>query len=122
MIDTELNELARALIAATDRLESQDFRDRQERFLAIEAERNALAESLEADENAVVRAQEALQAHLASGQASYAAGLESPPAATTDDPDGILEPEPVDVSKYLRAFPEDDEYSTPRANGAHTEN
>lgn len=107
MIDTELNELARALIAATDRLESEDFKARQARFLEIETERNTLAESLEADEAAVVRAQEALQAHLASGQASCAADLESPPAATTDDPDGIF------------TLPPEDEYQSARANGAY---
>lgn len=122
MIDQELDHLARALIAATDRLESEDFKSRQARYLEIEAERNSLAESLEADESAVLRAQEALQAHLSSGQASYAADLETLPESAAGDPDGILEPEPVDASKYLRAFPEDDEYATPRANGAHTEN
>lgn len=64
MIDETLARLSRDLIAASDKLDSEDFKQRQARFIALEAERAQLAESLEADEAAVVAAQTALQHHV----------------------------------------------------------
>ena len=119
MIDNELDQLSRALIAATDRLNSQDFKDRQARLVAIEgeieaasiehermrqkilgewnqthnrltAERDAAAAELEAEERAVEKAQAALQQHVA--------------------------------VTYLDAAVETEaEFSTPRRNGAYTD-
>lgn len=94
MLDPELDQLSRALIAATDRLNSEDFRSRQARLVAIEDEaeaasvlheerrqqilaefreatgrlqdeRDTLSATLEADERAVEAAQDALTAHVA---------------------------------------------------------
>jgi hypothetical protein len=116
MIDETLSRLSRALIAASDKLASEDFLTRQARFVEIEAERAALAESLEADEAAVVDAQEALQAHFA-GCATPAAPEPETPA---DDPSEST----VDVEKYFRPIfgaEEVNEFSSSRANGAYTE-
>jgi hypothetical protein len=112
MIDHELDQLSRALIAATDRLNSEDFRERQERFLALEAERNTLAESLEADEAAVVSAQEALQRHVMGGNTQW-------PPLFDDQPADVIE-ETVDVEQYFRPhFGEPaTEFETAKANGA----
>lgn len=93
MIDQELDQLSRALIAATDRLNSDDFRARQARLVQIEEEieaasirheeqrqqiladfnatryrlideRDAQAEVLEAEEKAVEAAQAALTSYV----------------------------------------------------------
>jgi hypothetical protein len=65
MIDNELDQLSRALIAATDRLNSQDFKDRQAKYVQMEQEFLALGSELEAEERAVEKAQVALQQHVA---------------------------------------------------------
>ena len=115
MIDETLSRLSRELIAASDKLASDDFRQRQARFVEIEAERAALAESLEADEAAVVAAQEALQAHFA-GSATQAAPEPEVPA---DEPTESV----VDVEQYFRPIfgTQADEFSSSRANGAYAE-
>lgn len=141
MIDNELDQLSRALIAATDRLNSQDFKDRQARLVAIEGEietasiehermrqkilgewnqtynrltgeRDAVAAELEAEERAVEKAQAALQQHV---------------AVTYLDAD-LGEPEPAAEEELFGTDPhfaivdaESDEFSSPRANGAYTD-
>lgn len=116
MIDETLAKLSRDLIAASDKLNSDDFKTRQARFVEIEAERQSLAESLEADEAAVVAAQEALQAHFKSSATSAAPEPEAPAEPPSEDV--------VDVAQYFRPIfgqAEPDEFSSSRANGAYTE-
>ena len=116
MIDDTLTRLSRTLIAASDKLASEDFLTRQARFVEIEAERQSLAESLEADEAAVVAAQEALQAHFA----ALATPASPEPETPADDPSEST----VDVEQYFRPVfgqTEPDEFSSSRANGAYTE-
>lgn len=119
MIDTELDQLSRALIAATDRLNSEDFRDRQSRYIRDELALRELAEGLEADERAVEAAQEALTAHVA---VNYLEGAEYRSEPTESD-DELFEgtgwdipgtPEPL-VSPIST---EEDEYASAKANGA----
>lgn len=118
--DLELAELSRALVAAHERLNSDDFLARQARLVALESEleatlarlkaemadaearmgeeRRQLAASLEADERAVEIAQAAMYEHCA----QYLEGADLRGPSVPDD--AIL-------------FSED-EYSSARANGA----
>ena len=116
MIDTTLAKLSRDLIAATDKLDSPDFRERQSRFVALEAERQTLAESLETDEAAVMAAQSALQAHLT---ASATPAAPEPEIAASDVPEPVIE----HVPGWAGIFAEQqaDEFSSSRANGAYPE-
>ena len=141
MIDPELDQLSRALIAATDRLNSEDFRDRQSRYVRDELALRELAEGLEADEKAVEDAQAALTAHvsriyLASDLAQTAEDddegvpLNSRPYHNTAGPvfvpgatyyQGVQIINPDDELFNVRALPEDDdtpEESTARSAGA----
>jgi hypothetical protein len=140
MIDNELDQLSRALIAATDRLNSQDFKDRQAKYVQMEQEFLTLGNELEAEEVAVERAQHALTQHIAR---NYLEGADlNEPAAEeelfgTDPHFAVLDaPDPASVAdeerqegwdKYFRQAgykpyePETDEFSTPRANGAYTD-
>jgi sulfur carrier protein ThiS len=113
MIDLELSRLAGALRAAEDTLNSPDFASKQARLVSLEtevqdalarldAERETLAAALEGDEAAYEDAQNELTSYIAR---NYLTDV------IADDDDDILEP--------IRAVPEpDDEFSTPRANGA----
>jgi hypothetical protein len=117
MIDPTLSRLAGALRTAEDTLNSEDFSSRQtwlvqleqearDTIARIEAEREALAAGLEADEAAYENAQNALTAYIA---ANY---LESV---------GTNEPDDDDMFEPIRAVEPEDEFSTPRANGAYSE-
>lgn len=137
MIDNELDQLSRALIAATDRLNSQDFQDRQARYVALEQEVRELGEELEAEEHAVERAQAALTRHI---QANYLEGSHrtadepqesddepTPYIATSgtplNDPDPVFSEDDADELFGITPLPnEEDEYQTARANGAYTDN
>lgn len=115
MIDLELSRLAGALRAAEDTLNSADFASKQARLVSLEtevqdalarldAERETLAAALEGDEAAYEDAQVALTTYIA---ANY---LESV---------GTNEPDERELFEPIRAVNEpDDEFSTPRANGA----
>jgi uncharacterized protein YukE len=115
MIDLELSRLAGALRAAEDTLNSPDFASKQARLVSLEtevqdalarldAERETLAAALEGDEAAYEDAQNELTRYIALNYLSDT-------LSEDDDDDDILEP--------IRAVPEpDDEFSTPRANGA----
>lgn len=107
MIDNELDQLSRALIAATDRLNSQDFQDRQANYLRLEQEASELATQLEAEERAVEKAQDALQRYVA---VTYLNAADEP----TESDDALFESDPVPAY----AEQGDDEFSTPRAAGA----
>ena len=107
MIDPELDQLSRALIAATDRLNSEDFRDRQSRYVRDELALRELGEGLEADERAVEAAQEALTAHVA---ANYLEGAEYRSEPTESD-DALFE----DITPLAS---EEDEYATAKLAGA----
>jgi hypothetical protein len=107
MIDVELIELGRALMLAAERLDSEDFRARQARLREIEAEHVSLAEGLEADEAAVMRAQEAIQTHF----------LRAEIDAVLDDDTPF--PECVEAAPEIVVI--EDEYATPRPNGADGE-
>ena len=118
MIDNELDQLSRALIAATDRLNSQDFKDRQAKYVQLEQEFLALGSELEAEEAAVERAQKALTWHVA----RYLEGVDR----VEDD---MFEPDPPFVPA-LGTGPEgsampfailDDEYASAKSNGALTD-
>lgn len=85
MTDQELDQLARALIAATDRLNSPDFQDRQAKYVQMEQEFLALGSELEAEERAVERAQAALQRHVA---VTYLDAADEP----SEDDDGLFAP------------------------------
>lgn len=114
MIDLELSRLAGALRAAEDALNSPDFAAKQARLVSLEtevqdalarldAERETLAASLEGDEAAYEDAQNELTSYIARNYLSD--------TLSEDEDDDLLEP--------IRAVPEpDDEFSTPRANGA----
>jgi hypothetical protein len=114
MIDLELSRLAGALRAAEDTLNSPEFSAKQSRLVSLEtevqdalarldAERETLAAALEGDEAAYEDAQNELT--------SYIARKHLTDVIADDDDDDILEP--------IRAVPEpEDEFSTPRANGA----
>jgi uncharacterized protein YhaN len=114
MIDLELSRLAGALRAAEDTLNSADFAAKQSRLVSLEtevqdalarldAERETLAAALEGDEAAYEDAQNELTRYIALNYLSD--------TLSEEDDDDILEP--------IRAVPEpDDEFSTPRANGA----
>jgi uncharacterized protein YhaN len=114
MIDLELSRLAGALRAAEDTLNSADFASKQARLISLEqevqdalarldAERETLAAALEGDEAAYEDAQNELTRYIALNYLSD--------KLSEEDDDDILEP--------IRAVPEpDDEFSTPRANGA----
>jgi uncharacterized protein YhaN len=114
MIDLELSRLAGALRAAEDTLNSPDFASKQSRLVSLEqevqdalarldAERETLAAALEGDEAAYEDAQNELTRYIALNYLSD--------TLSEEDDDDILEP--------IRAVPEpDDEFSTPRANGA----
>jgi len=114
MIDLELSRLAGALRAAEDTLNSPDFAAKQSRLVSLEtevqdalarldAERETLAAALEGDEAAYEDAQNELTRYIALNYLSD--------TLSEKDDDDILEP--------IRAVPEpDDEFSTPRANGA----
>ena len=114
MIDHELSRLAGALRAAEDTLNSADFAAKQSRLISLEtevqdalarldAERETLAAALEGDEAAYEDAQNELTRYIALNYLSD--------TLSEEDDDDILEP--------IRAVPEpDDEFSTPRANGA----
>ena len=78
MIDPELDQLSRALIAATDRLNSEDFRERQSRYVRDELALRELAEGLEADEKAVEDAQAALTAHISANYVAVGVAKEPP--------------------------------------------
>ena len=138
MIDNELDQLSRALIAATDRLNSQDFKDRQAKYVQMEQEFLTLGSELEAEERAVEKAQAALQQHVA---VTYLDAAVEP----ADSDDGLFEvegsskvgttawyeniaasklhvPTPDEELQYaLRNAGSEDEFSTPRANGAYTD-
>ena len=124
MIDPELDQLSRALIAATDRLNSEDFRDRQSRYVRDELALRELGEGLEADERAVEAAQEALTAHVA---ANYLEGAEYRSEPTESD-DGLFEApaqawrENIEDPRHpdwVTALPsEEDEYATAKLAGA----
>ena len=116
MIDNTLAKLSRDLIAATDTLASEDFLTRQARFVEIEAERAALAESLETDEAAVMAAQSALQAHL---MASATFAAPEPEIAASDVPEPVIEHAPGWAGIF--AEQQADEFSSSRANGAYPE-
>jgi hypothetical protein len=114
MIDVELIELGRALMLAAERLDSDDFRARQARLREIEAEHVLLAEGLEADEAAVMRAQEAIQAHYLKAEAEVILNDDTPfPECVADLAMFDELPEPIVAI--------DDEYATPRPNGADGE-
>ena len=113
MIDVELSRLAGALRAAEDALNSPEFASKQARLVSLEtevqdalarldAERETLAAALEGDEAAYEDAQADLTRYIARNYLS-----DTP---TGDDDDDLLEP--------IRAVEPDDEFSTPRANGA----
>jgi uncharacterized protein YhaN len=114
MIDLELSRLAGALRAAEDTLNSADFASKQSRLVSLEqevqdalarldAERETLAAALEGDEAAYEDAQNELTRYIALNYLSD--------KLSEEDDDDILEP--------IRAVPEpEDEFSTPRANGA----
>jgi uncharacterized protein YhaN len=114
MIDLELSRLAGALRAAEDTLNSADFASKQSRLVSLEqevqdalarldAERETLAAALEGDEAAYEDAQNELTRYIALNYLSD--------TLSEEDDDDILEP--------IRAVPEpEDEFSTPRANGA----
>ena len=114
MIDQELSRLAGALRAAEDTLNSPDFASKQARLVSLEtevqdalarldAERETLAAALEGDEAAYEDAQNELTRYIALNYLSD--------TLSEEDDDDLLEP--------IRAVPEpDDEFSTPRANGA----
>jgi uncharacterized protein YhaN len=114
MIDLELSRLAGALRAAEDTLNSADFASKQSRLVSLEqevqdalarldAERETLAAALEGDEAAYEDAQNELTRYIALNYLSD--------TLSEEDDDDILEP--------IRAVNEpDDEFSTPRANGA----
>ena len=122
MIDNELDQLSRALIAATDRLNSEDFRDRQSRYVRDELALRELGEGLEADERAVEAAQEALTAHVA---ANYLEGAEYRSEPTESD-DGLFDEEAANIwqvagtdEPFVSALPnEEDEYATAKLAGA----
>jgi uncharacterized protein YukE len=114
MIDLELSRLAGALRAAEDTLNSPEFSAKQSRLVSLEtevqdalarldAERETLAAALEGDEAAYEDAQNELTRYIALNYLSD--------TLSEEYDDDILEP--------IRAVPEpDDEFSTPRANGA----
>lgn len=113
MIDTELSRLAGALRLAEDALNSPEFASKQARLVSLEsevqdalarldAERETLAAALEGDEAAYEDAQADLTRYIARNYLSD--------TSTGDDDDDLLEP--------IRAVEPDDEFSTPRANGA----
>jgi small-conductance mechanosensitive channel len=115
MIDNELDQLSRALIAATDRLNSQDFQDRQARYVALEQEVRELGEELEAEEHAVERAQAALTRHI---QANYLEGSHLTVEEPQHSDDALFE-----TDFEITPLPnEEDEYQSARAAGAYTEN
>jgi hypothetical protein len=113
MIDAELIELGRALMLAADRLESEDFQARQIRLREIDTERLALAESLEADEAGVLSAQAAIQAHYLKTEAEAVLNDGSPFPEMTTDP-LVFD----DVPEIVAIETIDDEYATPKPNGA----
>jgi uncharacterized protein YukE len=114
MIDLLLSRLAGALRAAEDKLNSADFAAKQSRLISLEqevqdalarldAERETLAAALEGDEAAYEDAQNELTRYIALNYLSD--------TLSEEDDDDLLEP--------IRAVPEpEDEFSTPRANGA----
>jgi len=102
MIDETLSRLSRELIAASDKLASEEFKARQAAFVELEKRQEALAVerlnlaiSLEADEMAVVRAQEALQAHFAALATPAAPEPETP---ADDESITITHIPPIDMS------------------------
>lgn len=115
MIDPELDQLSRALITATDRLNSEDFRERQARYLKAEAELATLAEGLEADERAVEAAQAALTAYVAGNYLDTGGVADDSPERELFEPG-----EPFfGVGDEITPIPtEEDEYATAKANGA----
>jgi multidrug efflux pump subunit AcrA (membrane-fusion protein) len=117
MIDPQLSRLTDDLKAAEATLNSQDFGAKQARLVALEqeaqdtlarleAERETLAAALENDEEAYEAAKEAITAYIA---ANY---LESV---------GTSEPDERELFEPIHALDDSDEFSTPRANGAYTE-
>lgn len=72
MIDLELADMTRELVAAYDRLNSEDFQARQIRLQEVEIERQKLAVSLEEDERAVLEVQKRIQDHVLKGKAGPA--------------------------------------------------
>lgn len=122
MIDETLAKLSRDLIAASDKLESEDFKARQARFVEIEAERQSLAESLEADEAAVVAAQEALQAHFRGSDGVSPPVPEVTPEEFVKFHDAANEQRREDFFRSVFDRSETlDEFSSSRANGAYAE-
>lgn len=149
MIDNELDQLSRALIAATDRLNSQDFKDRQAKYVQMEQEFLTLGSELEAEERAVEKAQAALQQHVAVTYLDAADPLPSPVGFGEGDMfelasgdryeirDGkwvsYIDPLDSDLIEETRGIlfgadphfavldAESDEFSSPRANGAYTD-
>jgi hypothetical protein len=127
MIDNELDQLSRALIAATDRLNSQDFKDRQAKYVQMEQEFLALGSELEAEERAVEKAQAALQQHVAVTYLDAEIFEDAPETEEAAAPASILDAE---LSEYL-ARPlrpdwaqvpvSDDEYASAKSNGALTD-
>ena len=118
MIDQELDQLSRALIAATDRLNSEDFRARQARYIALEQEFLALGNELEAEEKAVEAAQAALTSYV---NGNY---LDLGGVADEAEDDGLFEPQAFVSDDHLESIgiapipTDDDEYATAKANGA----
>ena len=108
MLDPELDQLSRALIAATDRLNSQDFKDRQAKYVQMEQEFLTLGSELEAEERAVEKAQAALQQHVA---VTYLDAAVEPEA----------EEELFGTDPHFAVLDAEDEFSTPRRNGAYTD-
>lgn len=143
MIDQELDQLSRALIAATDRLNSEDFRARQARYIALEQEFIALGNELEAEEKAVEAAQAALTSYV-NGNYLDLGGVADEATESDDELFGTPElnaaiedakNEAYNYTVWMReqssgspfceqmnavqAIPtDDDEYATAKANGA----
>lgn len=121
MIDETLSRLSRALIVASDKLASEDFLKRQARFVEIEAERAALAESLEADEAAVVAAQEALQAHFRGSDGVSPSVSETVLFRRTESEPQNVPMGLAETGEWIFGQTPSDEFSSSRANGAYTE-
>jgi putative hemolysin len=116
MIDNELDQLSRALIAATDRLNSQDFKDRQAKYVQMEQEFLTLGSELEAEERAVEKAQAALQQHVAVTYLDAEIDLGEPEAEPEAD-EVLFGADP----HFAVLDAESDEFASPRANGAYTD-
>ena len=110
-IDPELDQLSRALIAATDLINSDYFREQQAKYLKAEADARALADELEAVERSVEKAQLALQQYVA---LTYLADT-GPQEAEPDPYEDAL----FGAGEEITPIPtEEDEFATARRTGA----